>query len=57
MLFKASIRSLLGELRLWPELLRRRLSFYWRYGEKDHLVFPLLLTILVLAIGAIIVIA
>ncbi|MEP7247049.1 MAG: cell wall hydrolase [Gammaproteobacteria bacterium] len=31
--------SLLYEARIWPVVWRRRLAYYWRFGEKDNLAF------------------
>jgi spore germination cell wall hydrolase CwlJ-like protein len=41
--------SLLWEVRVWPAVWRRRLTDYWRFGEKDHLAFLVILGLLILA--------
>jgi len=49
--------SLLWEARVWPAVWRRRVVDYWRFGEKDHLAFLVILGLLVLAAAGIIHIA
>lgn len=47
-------RSLLNEIRFWTGVWRRRLVFYWRVGDKEHLGFVALLAIPVIVLGLII---
>jgi N-acetylmuramoyl-L-alanine amidase len=46
--------SLLCQARFWPVVWRRRLAYYWRFGEKDHLAFLLVLALLILAVAGVI---
>jgi len=47
-------RSLLYEVRIWPMLWRRRLAMYWHVGEKDNLVFFVMLLLPIFVLGCIV---
>jgi spore germination cell wall hydrolase CwlJ-like protein len=46
--------SLLHEVRIWPVVWRRRLTFYWRAGEKDNLAFFAMLGLPIVAVASIV---
>ena len=51
------LSSLLLEARIRPALWRRRLSDYWRFGDKDHLAFVAMLGLAVAGVAGIITLA
>jgi spore germination cell wall hydrolase CwlJ-like protein len=44
------LTSLLMDVRIWPVVWRRRLADYWRFADKEHLVFLGVLLLLILGV-------